>query len=232
MDISVPIAVPSLTEHVAESIAAAERGESQLTQGVLSLGGMSSAKVRHFLNNVCCRVGTNYLEVGTYAGSTFVSALFRNQLFIRSAFGIDDYSQFGGWETFQTVTTDFLMPGSFEFIRQDFRGVTLPLNEKINVYFYDGGHSLDDHIAAVTHFWDSLADEFVVIVDDWLESQVQSGTHFAFGFMNGRFKIVQQWELPSRGNGDTEQWWNGLFVAVVRKIKSAPASVEEIEKAA
>lgn len=209
----------SLASHVESSISDAEQGISGLTQGVLSLGGMSSAKVRHFLNNICQRPGTRYLEVGTYAGSTFVSALYRNQFTVESAVGIDDYSQFGGWETFQAVTYDFLLPGQFRFFREDFRNVELTqVQPKTNVYFYDGGHTEQDHCDAITHAWESLADEFVLIVDDWLESQVKTGTYRGLSHFNGRYEFVRSWHLPSRGNGDTEQWWNGLFVAVIKKI--------------
>ena len=41
----------SLVEHVKKSIANAAAGHSKLTQDVLQLQGMSSPKVRHFLNH-------------------------------------------------------------------------------------------------------------------------------------------------------------------------------------
>lgn len=40
---------------------------------------MSSPKVRHLLNNLCSLPSTSYLEIGTWKGSTWISALFQNQ---------------------------------------------------------------------------------------------------------------------------------------------------------
>lgn len=211
-----------LVGHVVDSVALAEHGESALTPEILALGGMSSAKVRHFLNNVCSRVNTRYLEVGTYAGSTLVSALFRNWFSTSSAHAIDDYSQFGGWEAFQTVTEQHLIPGQFTFWRDDFRNVKPEYIAPINVYFYDGAHEAKDQYDAITHFWPCLANEFVLIVDDWLEPQVKQGTFAALDYLNGQYEMLLKMEMPSRGNGDTEQWWNGLFVAVIRKKTSQP----------
>lgn len=214
--------VKTLVANTREAIHRAEQGDSKLTPEILALGGMSSAKVRHLLNNLCESPGARYLEVGTYAGSTFVSALFRNSFTTTAALGIDNYSQFGGFETFKTVTENYLIPGTFSFLKEDFRKVDLAKEQPgTNVYFYDGGHSIEDHRDAITHFWDSLADVFVLVIDDWLEPEVRIGTQEAFNeILNGdSFVIRETWELPSRGNGDTEQWWNGVLVAVIQKFK-------------
>lgn len=212
-----------LVRHVQNAIDDANSNFSDLPDEILELGGMSSPKVRHFLNNVCDRPGTRYLEVGTYAGSTLVSALYGNESTVLMADAIDDYSQFGGWETFQAVTEKYLKPGQFTFHKKDFREVTPESFAErrdsipVSVYFYDGGHTLHDHEDAVNHFWPCLADEFILIVDDWNEPQVRAGTKIGLGRQS--HEIIQQRELPSRGNGDVEQWWNGLFVAVIRKLK-------------
>ena len=52
--------------------------ESKITQEVLDVVGMSSPKVRHFLNNICNRPGTRYLEIGSHFGSTLISAVRRH----------------------------------------------------------------------------------------------------------------------------------------------------------
>ena len=57
------------------SIEQAKNGVSKLPVEVLDLPGMSSYKVRHFLNNLCARfINTSYMEVGCYKGSTLISA--------------------------------------------------------------------------------------------------------------------------------------------------------------
>lgn len=206
-----------LISRAENAISLANQGKSKLTQEILDLGGMSSAKVRHFLNNICSHYGTNYLEVGTYAGSTFVSALFRNYHAISQAIAIDNYSQFGGYETFQTVTQQHLVHGSFDFFKEDFRKITPAEIGRIDVYFYDGAHEHQDHVDAILHFRQAFADQLILIIDDWLEPQVKSGTLEAIEKLKGSFALRHQWELPSRGNGDTEQWWNGVFVGILSK---------------
>src|SRR5579872_3190335 len=55
-----------LINHVQKSIKNAERGISKLSKDVLGIDGLSSSKVRHFLNNICSIPGTNYLEIGVW----------------------------------------------------------------------------------------------------------------------------------------------------------------------
>jgi len=69
----------TLIKHVQFSIGAAEKGLSNLNENILNIHGMSSAKNRHFLNNICNFPYVNYLEIGCWKGSTFISALYENQ---------------------------------------------------------------------------------------------------------------------------------------------------------
>src|SRR5688572_19504540 len=72
----------------------AERGESRLNPEILKINGMSSPKIRHLINNICSYPDfKRYLEVGTWRGSTLLSAANGNKN-IELAVGIDDFSQF------------------------------------------------------------------------------------------------------------------------------------------
>ena len=72
-----------IVEHVRRAIANAREGLSKLASpphaAVLELEGMSNAHNRHLLNNLCAAVGARYLEVGTWKGSTLVSAVAGNE---------------------------------------------------------------------------------------------------------------------------------------------------------
>jgi hypothetical protein len=85
----------------------------------------------------------------------------------------------------------------------------------VNVYFYDGAHTKEDHSLAFTYYDSVLANKFVAIVDDWNDVPVREGTREAFAELG--YQIVKDWEFMSRGNGDAEGWWNGLYVAVINK---------------
>jgi hypothetical protein len=95
---------------------------------------------------------------------------------------------------------------------------TVPLshfNNRVQVYFYDGRHEEEDQFKAFTYFNDILDDVFIAIVDDWNYLPVQTGTRSAFETLG--YTVYREWILPARCNGDLQLWWNGLYVAVIKK---------------
>lgn len=202
-------------DRVESAIAAAERGESQLTLEVLALEGMSSPKVRHFLSNVVR--DENYLEVGCHRGSTFISAVFRNHP--ASAVAIDNWSQFSNTlnarEQFERFAATFI-PSQFTQINEDCFSVDVSrFSQMFDIYMYDGDHETESHRLALTHFAPVLADTFVYIVDDWVCGGIVKGTLRAIEELG--LKIALRVDLPAAHNGDLEQWWNGLGVFVLEK---------------
>ena len=231
---------PKLIEHVRKSIRKATIGISKLNGAILSIDGMSSSKVRHLLNNLCSVSGARYLEIGSFKGSTLLAAIFGNENVLAMASAIDNFSQFGGpkqefWENVNAYVDPTMQnSGRFRFVEENaFSNAALAelgkpfsesgddlnaerdLTEKYNVYVYDGGHSLEDHRRAFTHMGPLLAPLFIAVIDDWNQEQVKDGTREAF--MELGWNVVYETELPSRGNGDKELWWNGMSLAVVQK---------------
>lgn len=204
-----------LVQHVTESINKAELGISKLNSEILQLEGMSSSKVRHFLNNICSLQNGRYLEIGVWKGSTFVSALYGNNLL--DAVAIDNWSEFSGpRQAFQNNLFKFLAATPHRFYEVDCFAFDLKtLKNKYNIYFYDGGNSQEDQRLAFTYFNEVLDDTFIAIVDDYNWKQVQDGTQIAFQQLG--YKVLFEQFLPSNGNGDTVNWWNGIYVAVVSK---------------
>lgn len=207
----------TLVNHVKKCIADADNKRSKLTNEILQIKGMSSAKVRHLLNNLCSLPETCYLEIGVWQGSTFVSALYQNEQTIKSATAIDNWSEYKTAKSmFFKNTAQFLTPNAFTFLEQDSFTVDLTKCEyPINIYFYDGNHSVESQRKAFTYFDPILADAFIAIVDDWVWNQVQEGTRQAFNELE--YKILFEAELPTVGGSDTQNWWNGLYVAVIQK---------------
>ena len=207
-----------LAEHTQKCIDAANQHRSKLATSLLQIHGMSSDKNRHFLNNVCSLEGINYLEVGVWKGSTFFSALYEN-MNIRSAIAIENWSLdpytrnsfFSNLHKYKNKVTH-----NAQMIESDC--FTVPLSvfkENVQVYFYDGRHDEVDQIQAFTYFDSILDDVFIAIVDDWNHHPVQTGTRLAFEALG--YTVYQEWILPANFNGDLEQWWNGLYVAVIKK---------------
>lgn len=222
-----------LITHVKKSIENATAETSKLTQEILALEGMSSVKVRHLLNNICSLPKAHYLEIGVWKGSTFVSALYNNTE-IASAVAIDNWSDFGAPRTtlFGNVTK-FLSLAPIDIYELD----AFKLNKKealpspVDIYFYDGSTSFESAKKAFTYYNDSFADTFIAIVDDYNQAGVSFGVEEALRELS--YDILFEAILPANYNGDRDNWWNGVYVAVIKKngsgqrlnaVKSDPAA--------
>lgn len=209
-----------LIDHVKQSINNAEKGVSKLNSNILSLEGMSSSKIRHFLNNICSMPNTNYLEIGVWKGSTFISSLYCNSSSIKQAVAIDNWSEFSGPKNeFISNCNKFLqyMPYKFFSVDSFNNDVLKGINYPINIYFYDGNHDVFAHELAFTYYDKFFDDTFIAIVDDWNWEQVKRGTKNAFEAL--KYEVLYESERFSLGNGDKANWWNGFYIAVIRKNK-------------
>jgi len=201
---------------VESAIEKAYFGITKLTEKQLALEGMSSNKNRIFLNEIIFP-DTRYLEIGVWKGSTFVSAMYRNNP--KMAIAIDNFSQFKGDEDIFLNACNENEISNFKCCNMDCFNLTDEAKQyiqDIDVYFYDGDHKEYDQQLALDYYINSLSKEFIFIVDDWNWQDVQIGTYK--GILNNRLKIHSQWELPSAYNGDKEQWHNGFYVAVLEKV--------------
>lgn len=207
-----------LIDHVKLCIEQADAGKSNLTQDILNIDGLSSSKVRHLLNNLCTLPNARYLEIGVYRGSTFISALYNNTNNLLDAIAIDNWSEYGCQkDIFYNNCIHYLKENSFRFHEQDSFTVNLKelFNQPINIYFYDGNHSFDCQRQAFTYYNSILSDTFIALVDDWNVSWVREGTRK--GFEELGYTILFEQELPAYYVGDVDNWWNGLYIAVIQK---------------
>lgn len=206
--------IQEYVKRVIECIDYANSGFTKLNNKALNMPGMSSTKVRNFLNKIVSYPSVSYLEIGVWQGSTFYSALYGNQP--EYALAIDNFSEFqGNIQTFQNNMSDINF--EFSFLNADcFNLITKP-EKKFNVYFYDGNHSFNSQKLALSYYDSVLMNEFIYICDDWNFPEVVKGT--IAGIEETKLEIIQDWILPAKYNGDTENWWNGLWVAVIKKTK-------------
>lgn len=207
-----------LISHVKESINKAEKLQSKLIPSIMKIHGMSSPKVRHLLNNVCSLPQTTYLEIGSWKGSTLVGALYKNNESVIDAVAIENFSEFGGPRAeFNHHRYSFIKDAHLHFYEVDAFNVdpTTLCEYPINVYFYDGGHSPLEQMKAFTSYNQVFDDVFIAIVDDWNWGDVRSGTAGAFQKLG--YKILYERALFTNANGDMDSWWNGIYIAVIRK---------------
>jgi hypothetical protein len=204
------------SKYITNAIDCSNNGVTKLNSKAISMRGMSSFKVRNFLNKLLEMPNSRYLEIGVFAGSTLYSALLKNSP--EFVVAIDNFSSnlSNNQEAFLKNLSDVGV--EFEFINSDCFLVKEKLNsKKFNIYFYDGDHSEQSQYQALKYFYDNLDNEFIYICDDWNWQDVKDGTYRAIKEQN--ISIIEEWQLPSNFNCDKENWWNGVWVSILRKTK-------------
>lgn len=208
----------SLINALKNSLHRTENGQNSLNEEILKLEGMSGTLYRKFINDLIKSLqDINYLEIGCWKGSTLISALYDNLYHINNYIAIDSWHEFGGPK--EEFTNNFK-----KYIKQEpnlidnncFKVETDKIGiQNINIYFYDGGHSENDHIQALTHYFPLCDDCFIYIVDDYNWPHVVAGTYK--GIINSNLKIVYETSKFTKGNGVKETWWNGVGIFVLKK---------------
>ena len=197
--------------------------------------GLTSPRVRHFLNNICSQEGAVYLEVGVFAGSTFCAAIENNDMV--AAYANDNWTQpnlkperedlefdvTGDMETFISNVERVSSNLDFDISVLDGDAQSLDASNfqhKVNVIFYDG----DNNPSVMFQFFNNMDqytdNVFTLIIDDAnMESNVQVTKEFV---ESKDWKILYERELLNNMEDDT-MWWNGLYVLVLSKQNSYQA---------
>lgn len=204
-----------MLDHIVRSIDNAEKGISKLSESLLDLDGMSSSKIRHFLNNIVDINDARYLEIGTWKGSTVCSALYNNQPEL--AVAMDNFSEFNGpREEFKQNIQKYITCNNFHFFDVDcFQFDLSQISQQFNIYLYDGEHSESSHELALSYYYNKLENTFIYLCDDWNDKSVAAGTRKAFSNLN--LKVIREWTMPASYNGDKTNWWNGFYISLIQK---------------
>jgi len=210
-----------LVSHVCRSVANAYAESTTLPADIVALEGMSGRKTRHLYNSLCSIPGMRYLEVGSWKGSTLVSALYNNPEC--RAYCVDNWSEFGGPRgEFHAVVNAHLRNPQLTVLDKDCWTVTkADVPEPIDVFVYDGAHTYEDQRRAITHFAPFLAKHSVILVDDWMchWADVQRGT--LDGIHEAPLKVLLSIQIPLVGTNQyhaaSDTFWNGCGIFVVER---------------
>ena len=196
--------------------------------------GLTSPRVRHFLNNLCSQEGAVYLEVGVYAGSTFCAAVQNNDMV--AAYANDNWSQPNlqparedlelvlenvTVDTFVENLQDNVTTETLDFDIQVLNGDSSKLGKKdfkhdVNIIFYDGDNSEETMKQFFVNMIDFTEDIFTLVVDD---ANIQQNVVITKNFIDAfGLKILYERELLNEQE-DVDMWWNGLYVVVLSKSK-------------
>jgi len=217
-----------ISHHINTAVAKSVLQIGKLPDSVLNLEGMSSHGNRLLLNNICSGKG-NYLEIGSWKGSTFISALYKNPEIFGTS--IDHHQEFKNSIHFNTTAealrkncSDNLVNNeNYELITADCFSEALNLTKKYDIYFYDGYHSYDCQYKAVAEYYKHLSSIFIFICDDYSTGGVEKATKDAF--RDTGIEVISEHKLF--GNqfvpASTKRgFWNGFYVALCVKKQEFP----------
>tara|TARA_B100000963_G_scaffold220455_1_gene192153 strand:- start:1194 stop:1961 length:768 start_codon:yes stop_codon:yes gene_type:complete len=211
---------------IENSFTSAISGNSNLSDEIKTMKGLSGRKFRVMMNNLI-KIFNNpkYLEIGSWLGSSACSVCCNNKVNITC---IDDWSQnfstdLDSKKIFKKNLKKILNENiSLQIIEKDFRKVNFQNLNDINIYFYDGSHHYQDHYDAIKLVLPSLTKKFILIVDDWNWEQVRKGT--LDSIYNEKLKIISKLEIRTTTDnssslivGENSDWHQGVAFLVVKK---------------
>ena len=198
--------------------------ETKEGKDILEYKGMTGTKTRHFYNNMLSNFDdVRYLEIGTWYGSSSISAIYKNKV---EALFIDNWSQFGGDPNiFMEALQKYEGDSDLYLIESDCWKVDLDsLDKKFNIYLYDGGHTESDHYKSLECYLPILDDTFIFMVDDWCWDDVREGTMRAIRDLGLKIHFRHEEFLSSDdligmpNHKGKESWWNGIGIFLLSKI--------------
>ena len=202
--------------------------QSKCSEFTLQIEGLTSNKVKHFLNNLCNTKDIRYLEVGTWHGATFCSAVEGNNV---QAVCIDSWHtndiepmrEVEGWKGKDGKPLDIFqnnlakVKGVNGVLGFDEPVETLDLTKiphTSNIVFYDGDHTYEQTKNFLDRYYEKFEETMVLVIDDWNWSQIQNATMTHIN--EKEYKVLYKKEIKTTGE-DPRDFWNGLGVFVLRK---------------
>lgn len=210
-------------ELLIKAIEDADEMISPLPSEQYQVPALTSLRIRHLLNSIG-KLGTKYLEVGVHKGGTFTASVAGSnnlkEIVAVDSFESDAHQPDQARPEFEHWAKKFVPETSkFKLIVSDSFQVDLKeLPKKIDIYLYDGDHSTESQEKALTYYKSVLADEFIFLCDDFDWDEVQKGTQS--GIEKAGLEVLYEKYFKSKGSHDNDSWWNGFYVAILKKKKA------------
>lgn len=186
-----------------------------------SIDGIASDRTRQLLN-LLGKISTSYLEIGVLNGGTFCAALEDNKM---NCYAVDHWQEdtqasngstniVSSKQTFIENAKRFKGENKIKVFDSNFLAVDKTQIGNIDLMFYDADHSHEMTSLAVTYFADKFVDEAILIFDDANFEGVVSGANE--GIKESGLEIIYH-KLILNEIEDPDQWWNGLYITIVRR---------------
>lgn len=219
----------NLIDTVKNALIKSKNNDSKISEKTKNLPGLTSEKVKHFINNLCELPDCKYLEAGVFQGSIFAAAVERNDLV---ATAIDNFSESSIIPMDSNVNINSEKGNNKEIFLRNIKDLVLnkqvniidsnvfetDLNKislKSNVIFMDIEHTYESHYNFLNKFYEKIDNTFVYVVDDWNWLQVRDATFKSIEDL--KLKTLFKEEIFTKGE-DKNDYWNGLGIFVLNKI--------------
>lgn len=207
---------------IQEAIIKAERGESKLTEEILSLPAFNTIVIKHLLNNLGA-ISKRYIECGLHKAGGFISALYGNELI---GVGIDNWSEFEEGGLSKKIAFEncdrYLDETKYAIRDTDCFSITYGMGEpdkvpikNVDFYTYDANHGFEAQYNGITHFQQFLSDEFILCVDDTEWESPRIATLKAIEDL--KLEVLFHVHLFDGKMGG--KWHNGVDVFLLKKDK-------------
>lgn len=223
-------------EFIAAALELADIGQSKLTEREREIFGLSSVRLKAFLNNICSKPDTKYLELGVYKGSTIISAVFGNPTC--KAMGVENFKyderepkklapEGTIWTNMKSqlednisryVSSEKIKADAITIIESDFRDLELEKSQKFDVCLFDVSPSTaemyDDFF---TKIYPHMALESVVIFMNYSNETTARMIQAAVEKYSDKFTITASESRISSGLSDATKYYSGILVLGTKK---------------
>ena len=205
-------------EQIKNAISKSVKHESKLTEQQLAVGGFTSTKIRHLLNNLGA-ISNGYFEIGSHIGCSLVSASFGNDN-LKNVIACDSFCEFQNdgntKRQFLQNANENLGEAGYKLLEKDCFTITKKeIPNTIDFYLFDGSHDYESQKKGVTYISPMLANEFTLCVDDTSWQAPRRGTFDGLAELG--YEVVYEQSLWDGIESNADAWWNGFLVALIKR---------------
>jgi hypothetical protein len=184
--------------------------------------GFAGDKLTGLIQRITRFIGTDYIEVGVFQGSSLLNTAFVNPGI--HCYGIDNFSQFDLDNRNKSLVQERagkLGVTNFTLIDKDFEEGLREFSGKVGTFFIDGPHDYRSQLMCLAYGTRILAEKGVMIVDDANYAHVRQATA-DFLYMHPEYKLVFETYTPCHPSNMTPAqladakagWWDGAHLIV------------------
>lgn len=185
--------------------------------------GLTSPRMQSLISELS-GISKKYLEVGSYIGATAVAALDSE---LEEASFVDSWAQslqpengsaeipVNNKQTFIENIKKVKNGKSLFVYDSDMLKTDKSSLKEIDFFFYDGPHDFQSTSDAVRYYASCFSDEAILLFDDANWDGVVTGAEDGINKAGLEITYKRIW---LNNQESKEEWWNGFFLAIVRRI--------------